>query len=381
MGFGPFTIDMYLPAFPAVAKDLHTSDTAIQLTLTATTIGFGVGQLVVGPLSDAFGRRRPLAVATSVHVAASLWIMVAPSVGWVIAGRVVQGFGAAGSGVVTMAIARDLFAGQRLVCTLARMALVTAMAPVFAPAIGAQVLRVVSWRGVFGVLAVFGLAMTIVSLAMLRETLPPERRHGSGLAAMRKRYRAVLADKVYLGLIVLGGMSFSTMFIYLSSSSFLYQRDFGLSPQLYGFLFAANAIGLAGCSQISARWLRRSSPVRVLSTWLSVMLLSAVALLLAHVLDAAASILMIVIFVVIASVGGVSPTVQATSLSRHGSQAGTAGSLLGAFNFGVAGVISPLVGLMGISVASMASVMIAVLLVAHLSLWLVVRRAGIGVIA
>ena len=173
---GPFTIDLYLPAFPNVAEDLNASDAAIQITLTATLVGFALGQLIVGPLADAFGRRRPLLIATGVHVIASLAVAFAPTIELVTIGRVFQGIGAAGSGVVAMAIVRDLFAGQRLIRMLSRLALVWGLAPVLAPVIGSQLLRIVDWRGIFIVLAGFGLAMVIVAAFFMIETLPAERR-------------------------------------------------------------------------------------------------------------------------------------------------------------------------------------------------------------
>ena len=179
---GPFTIDLYLPAFPTVAAELHASDAAIQITLTATLIGFALGQLIVGPLADAFGRRKPLLIATGVHVLASFAVAFAPTVELVTVGRVFQGIGAAGSGVVAMAIVRDLFSGQRLIRMLSRLALVWGLAPVLAPVIGSQLLRVIDWRGVFVVLAGYGLVMVIVSAFFMIETLPPTA-GGSSLAA------------------------------------------------------------------------------------------------------------------------------------------------------------------------------------------------------
>ena len=257
---GPFTIDLYLPAFPAVAADLHASDAAIQITLTATLIGFALGQLIVGPLADAFGRRKPLLIATSVHVLASVAIVFAPTVELVTVGRVFQGIGAAGSGVVAMAIVRDLFSGQRLIRMLSRLALVWGLAPVLAPVIGSQLLKVVEWRGIFVVLAGFGLLMMIVSAVFMVETLPAERRGAFSGRAIARRYRHLAHDRAFVGAAILGSMAFTALFGYLSSSSFVLQDIYGLSAQQFGLVFGINSLGLVAATQISARLMRRFAP-------------------------------------------------------------------------------------------------------------------------
>ena len=374
VALGPFTVDLYLPAFPDVARDLGASDAAIQLTLTATMVGFGLGQMIVGPLSDAFGRRRPLLIATSVHVLASIAVALAPTVAWVTAGRVVQGIGAAGGAVVAMAVVRDLFGGQPLIRMLARMALVTGLAPVLAPVIGSQLLRVTEWRGIFLVLAGYGFLMTIVAGVLISETLPIERRGAVSAAVVRGRYRRLLTDPTFVGVLVIGAMGFTALFSYLSSSSFLLQDAFGLSPQQFGLVFGVNSLGLVIASQTSSRLMRRFAPRSVMTLGLTLMLLGAATLFTLAQLGGGIEAVLVPLFFVISSFGLLIPTVQTMALADHGSEAGTAASLLGAMNFGVAGAISPLVGALGISVSSMAIVMVGALAFAHMSLWFVVRQ-------
>ena len=158
---GPFTVDLYLPAFPVLQEDFHTTAAAIQLTLTGTMIGFALGQLIVGPLSDKVGRRVPLLTVTAVHVLASLAAALAPSLELLTVARVLMGMGAAAGGVVAMAVVRDLFGGRRLVVMLSRLALVSGVAPVVAPLIGSALLTVMPWRGIFVVLAVYGVVMLL----------------------------------------------------------------------------------------------------------------------------------------------------------------------------------------------------------------------------
>lgn len=373
VALGPFTIDLYLPAFPQVAIDLAASDAAIQFTLTATTIGFGIGQLVVGPLSDAFGRKWPLIIATLVHILASVFVVIAPSIEWVLAGRVLQGFGAAGGAVVAMAIVRDLFSGQRLIRMLSRMALVTGLAPVLAPVIGSQLLRVVDWREIFIVLAIYGVLIGAIATAWLRETRPASMRSGAGLAAMRARYRRLLSDGSFMGVAMVGAMTFTTLFAYLSASSFVLQDQYGLSPQAYGVVFGLNSVGVAIGTQVSARLMRALAPRDVATGGVIMMSAGAVSLLVCSLFDTGLLGVIVPLFFVVTPLGFIMPAVQVMALQDHGSEAGTAASLIGAMNFGVAGLVSPIVGMLGASSTTMAVVMIGALIVGHASLWLVVR--------
>ncbi len=374
VALGPFTIDLYLPAFPSVAADLATTDAAIQLTLTATTIGFGLGQLIVGPLSDAMGRRRPLLIATSVHIVASIGVAMAPTVEWVMAGRILQGMGAAGGAVVAMAVVRDLFGGQRLIRMLSRLALVMGFAPVFAPVIGSQLLRFVEWRGVFVFLAAYGLVVTVLGAFILVETLPPERRGRFSSTAVARRYRRLVKDPAFVGIAVVGAATFTTLFAYLSASSFILQEIYGLSAQQFGFIFGINSIGLVAGTQISARLMRRVAPRVVTAGGLAIMALGALALLISSLLNTGLLGVVIPLFFVIAPAGLVMPTVQVMALADHATEAGTAASLIGAANMGVAGAVSPLVGVGGNTPTAMAIVMLGALVVGQASLWLVVWR-------
>lgn len=371
---GPFTIDLYLPAFPQVESDLGVSTAAIQLTLTATTIGFAFGQLLVGPWSDAVGRRLPLILATSVHVLASLGVALAPDIAWLMAFRVLQGFGAAAGGVVAMATVRDLFGGYPLVRMLSRLSLVNGLAPILAPVIGSQLLLIMPWRGLFIVLAAYGVVIVIAASLLIVETLPPARRVDKGHATIRDRYRVLFADRIFVGVAIIGGMSFSGLFAYLSASPFLFQDVYGLDPQGYGLLFATNSIGVVAGVQISSRLARRIAPQWILSVSTLVLLGSAIAIIVLDLAGAGFWGTVVPLWFFITACGFGFPMVQALALANHGKEAGTAASLLGAMNFGLAGLLSPIVGLFGISSAvPMGAVMAATSVVAIASLWLIVR--------
>ena len=378
---GPFTIDLYLPAFPVLEADFDTTAAAIQLTLTGTMIGFGVGQLLVGPLSDKVGRRLPLIGVTALHVIASTAAALAPSLMLLGISRVVMGAGAAAGGVVAMAIVRDLFGGRRLVVMLSRLALVSGAAPVVAPLIGSALLLVMSWRGIFVVLAIYGAVMLIAAIALVPETLPPARRRELGSTTVGERYRSVLTDRVFLGVLVIGGMTFSGLFSYLSASSFLFQQSFGFDAQQYGLLFAVNSLGLVAGVQVASRLAARFGPQWVLAWSTSTLVVAGVAIIVADQLGLGLWGILVPLFVFMTACGFTFPCVQVLALDRHGKAAGTAASILGAVNFGVAGMLSPLVGWIagesGITATTMAAVMAGCAVVGVIALWLIVRPRSV----
>ena len=376
VALGPFTIDLYLPAFPVIADEFRASDGAIQLTLTATTVGFAVGQLLVGPWSDRVGRRMPLIAASVVHVIASLGVALSPNLELVGLFRVLQGMGAAAGGVVAMATVRDLFGGQPLVRMLSRLALVTGLAPILAPLIGSQLLLFLDWRGVFYFLAAYGVLVVLAAMFFIVETLPPERRGGAH-GTVRERYKRIFSDRIFIGVALIAGMSFSGLFAYLSSSPFLFQELFGLSPQQYGLLFAVNSLGIVIGTQSSARLARKVGPQWILACSTAVLFLSSVAIVVLSLAGAGLFGVLVPLWFFITAVGFGFPMVQVLALVNHGAEAGTAASLLGALNFGLAGLLSPIVGFFGVSPLVMGTVMAATAGVAVLSLWFIVRPRAV----
>ncbi|MBB5633467.1 DHA1 family bicyclomycin/chloramphenicol resistance-like MFS transporter [Cryobacterium mesophilum] len=371
---GPFTVDLYLPAFPALEHEFAVSTALIQLTLTATAVGFGVGQLVVGPWSDRVGRRLPLILATALHVAASFAVALAPDVLWLGLFRVLQGIGAAAGGVVAMAMVRDLFGGVPLVRMLSRLALVNGLAPILAPVIGSQLLRILDWRGIFYFLAAYGILVVVATAMFIVETLPPARRVDTGHSTVWERYRAIFRDRIFVGVAIISGMTFSGLFAYLSASSFLFQQVYGLNPQEFGILFAVNSIGVVAGVQISARIATHVGPQWILSVSTAVLLLSAVAIVTVDLMHLGLMAILIPLWFFITACGFGFPMVQVLALANHPKEAGTAASVLGALNFGLAGAISPIVGVLGIdSAIPMGGVMACTAVLSVLSLWFIVR--------
>jgi len=374
VALGPFTIDLYLPAFPVVAEDLGASASAVQLTLTATMLGFGIGQLLIGPWSDTVGRRLPLIVGTAVHIGASLGVAFAPDIEWVLVWRVLQGIGAAGGAVVAMATVRDLFAGQPLVRMLSRLALVTGLAPIIGPVIGSQLLQLLDWRGLFVTLAVYGVVIVVLATLLIAETLPPERRHGRGLRAAGQRYRAVLRDRTFVGVAIIGGLSFSGNFAYLAASPFVFQDIHDLDVQQFGLVFALNSLGLAIGSQVASRLMRHIAPPKILAVSLPVLALAGFVAALSALLGWGLVPLLVCTFIYLFCIGVGFPTIQVTALTPHGKEAGTAAALLGAINVGIASAVAPIVGAFGTATAIPMGLGMGVPVVLAIALlWIVVR--------
>ncbi|MBY8870231.1 multidrug effflux MFS transporter [Micromonospora sp. PLK6-60] len=374
IAIGPLTIDMYLPALPAIAADLHTTSAAVQLTLTGTLAGLALGQLLIGPLSDALGRRLPLLTGVGLHVVASALCVVAPNVGLVGVLRVLQGLGVAAAAVVATAVVRDLFSGAAFATLFSRLMLVMGAAPILAPTLGSGVLRWSDWRGVFVVLAGFGLVLTVVAAFGLAETLPPERRRRGGVPAVLRDYRALLRDRTYLGLVLVTGLAMAALFAYVSGSSFVFQQQYGLDEQQFGLAFGAGAVGLIAATQLNVRLLRRYSPQRILVTALGVGTAAGLVLLTfaATGVGGLAGILAS-LWVVLAAAGLALPNAPALALSRHGEAAGTAAALLGAVQFGVGALAAPLVGVLGNGSVAMAVVVTGGMAAATVLLFAVAR--------
>jgi len=374
IALGPLTIDMYLPALPGIAGEFATSASTIQLTLTGTLVGLAIGQLFIGPLSDAFGRRLPLLIGTALHIASSLLIIVAPNIAVFGVLRVLQGVGAAAGAVVAMAIVRDLFTGRAAATLLSRLMLVMGAAPVLAPTLGGELLRFAEWRGVFGFLALYGVAVLALLAFGLQETLPAERRRPARVGSTLRSYGLLLRDRTFVGLVLVAGFAMAGLFGYVSGSSFVFQQQYGLDAQEFGLLFGAGAIFLIAATQANAALLRRFEP-RQLLTFATVSATVAGVVLAVLTGTGTGGLLgvLVPLWAVLASVGLAIPNAPALALSRHGERAGTAAALLGAIQFGVGAVTSPVVGLLGNDALAMGLTIAGAQVVALTVLLLVVR--------
>jgi DHA1 family bicyclomycin/chloramphenicol resistance-like MFS transporter len=350
-GIGPFSMDMYLPALPRIAGEFHAGASRVQLTLTACLVGLAVGQLLTGPLSDRWGRRRPALAGLGLYAVFSLLCALAPSAEALSAARLAQGVAGGATIVISRAVVRDLHAGAAAAAYFSRLMLVFGVAPVVAPSAGSLVLRYTSWRGVFVVLAVIGALILVAALGGLPETLPAERRHTGGLAETARGMRSLLHDRGYVGYVLALGMAGAGLFGYISGSSFVLQQVYGASPQLYGVLFGLNALGFVLVGQLNGRLVHRVPPRRLLGVALVIAVAAAVALVVAarwHSLIAVA----VPLLVFMSALGMVLPNTTALALDLHPVRAGAASALLGAAQSLCGAVIAPVVGLAGSGTAT-----------------------------
>ena len=359
--FGPLSIDMYLPGLPALGRSLAAPAWAVQLTLTACLAGLALGQILTGPLSDRFGRRRPLLVGIGAYAVASLLCALAPSIAVLVVLRFAQGIAGAAGIVISRAVVRDLHSGVAAARFFSLLMLVNGLAPILAPVIGGQILTVASWRGVFVVLTAIGVLLFLATATGLRETLAPERRHPGGVRETLRTFGRLLSDRVFVGHALACGLSFGAMFAYISGSPFVIQDIYGASPQLYSLMFAGNAVGLVVASQANRVLLRRLDPLVIVRAALSAQALAGAALVMVVAGGVGVWAVVPLLFVVVAGLGLVFPNATALALADHPRVAGSASGLLGVLQFIVGAAAAPLVGVGGTATALPMALTIAVL--------------------
>lgn len=347
--FGPLSLDMYLPALPDLAHSFHTAEANVQLTLTACMIGLAVGQLVAGPMSDAWGRKKPLAIGLIAYVATSLFCAFAPDVYSLTAARLLQGVAGAAGLVISRAMVRDLYEGDALTKFFSTLILVNGLGPILAPVLGGQLTRFMSWRGVFVVLTLIGVALLAAATLGLKETLPKDSRgaSGGGLPATLRTFRVLLRDRLFMGYILTGGFALAAMFAYISGSPFVLENIHGLSKQEFSFAFGANALGIMTGGRVSGRLVGRVAPSRLLGAGLVMSFGGSTILLAATAVfggDLAGTL--VGLFLMVSSVGVITPQVTALALSGYApAVAGAASALIGTGQFLFGAIFAPLTGL------------------------------------
>ncbi len=358
--FAPLSIDMYLPALPQLAEDFGAGASAIQATLTTCLIGLAAGQLLAGPVSDARGRRPPLLAGLAAFAAASAGCALAPSAGVLAALRLLQGLSGAAAIVIARAIVRDRHHGAEAARYFAVLMLVSGLAPVLAPLLGAQLLALGSWRWVFVVLAAGGALLMAAVAFGLPESHPVERRRDGSLRDTLATLWRLARDPLFAGYTVAMALAFTAMFAYISGSPFVLQDIYGASPREFSFIFAVNSLGIVAASRAGAQLVRRVSPRRLLAAGIAANAAGGIALLGVTLAGGGLVAVLVPLFVVASSIGLVFPNATALALELHPEVAGTASAALGVTQFAVAAVIAPLVGIGGEGTAvPMAAVMAA----------------------
>jgi MFS transporter, DHA1 family, multidrug resistance protein len=374
--FGSLSMDMYLPALPSLTRDLGGSASLVQLTLTGCLLGLGAGQLIAGPLSDSLGRRRPLFAGLVVYTLASLLCSFAPSVPVLIVLRLIQGTAAASGVVIARAVVRDVYEGNDVARFFALTMLIMGLAPILAPLLGGQLLRFTSWRGVFLVLAAIGVILLVASALGLPETLQPERRRSGGVWETLATFRGLAADRTFAGYVLCAGLSMGAVFTYVSGAPFVLEDIYGISPQVFGLLFGANALSIMLLGQIGGRLVGRVGSRRLLIAGLGLASAGGLLLLAAVVLDLGLVGVLPGFLLLVASTGLIGPNTTALALADHAHQAGSAAALLGLFYYLVGGIVAPLAGIGGTHTALPMAVLIALLVGAAMSAFALLTRTS-----
>ncbi|MFF9349332.1 multidrug effflux MFS transporter [Streptomyces sp. NPDC014734] len=358
--FGPLSMDLSMPLLPRLARDLHTSDSLAQASMSVCMLGLAFGQLAAGPLSDRLGRRRPLLGGIALFAVFSLMCALAPTIEVLLVTRFLQGVTGSAGVVIALAAARDIASGTELVRLLSLLGLVGALAPILAPVAGGQLSSVLDWRGLFVVLAVVGLALLVVASTLLPETHPPELRHrGGGFAGTGRRFGTVLRDRLFVCYLLVGACTGTAFFTYLASISFVLQDGFHLTPRAFGVVFAANAVVAVLGSLFNRAVVRRAGPVRMYVAGTAATAAAALGLLAAVLAGAGPATVLVLLALVLFCYGVIGPNSSALALAGHGGHAGTAAALLGMSGFAVGPVVAPLVSLAGTTEVTMALTMAA----------------------
>lgn len=346
---GPLTVDLYLPALPVMAEEFDATPAALQLTLTATLIGTALGQLLIGPLSDRYGRRGPVLLGTAAYTVATVLCAVATTLPLLVGGRFLQGFLGSAAVVVARAVLRDYVSGPALGKALAGLFLVMGAGPILAPALGSLLLQVTGWRGVFVALAVYAAAVTVVLAIRLPESLPPHERDPVRPRALARAYASLLVDRSFTAPTLVSAFSFAALFAWIAAGSFVLQGAYGLSEVGYGILFGVTATAVIGGSQLGSRLIAPAGTLRLLRvTPIAGAAVSAVllGLSLAGLAPLVAVVgLVMVIFVAVGVAFTVGATAALTGQPPH--RAGLASGFVGVVQIVVGGAAAPVVGLLG----------------------------------
>ncbi len=345
VAIGPLSIDMYLPGLPTLQRHFGSDPSATQLSLALFFAGLATGQLIYGPVSDRFGRRRPLLFGLALYIVATLGCALAPSMSALIGLRFLQALGGCAGVVMTRAMVRDRFEPQDMARILSLLLLVIGVAPILAPLLGSVVLETLGWQAIFYVQALFAAACLIAVFLNITEThYPPPGTRLSFTSAI-KGYAHLLSHRRFMGYALAGGTAQGGMFAYITVSSFVFIEVYGLTPGHYASIFGANAFGLIAASQVN-RWLLNSFPAQhVLRAAIAIYLLAGLVLLTATLTGfGGLNGILIPLWICITSLGFTFPNSVAAAMAPFGDRAGAASGLLGTLQFVVAGCTATIVG-------------------------------------
>ena len=345
--FGPISMDLYLPALPALTSELGAATSVAQLTVTACLVGLAVGQLVAGPLSDRFGRRGILLVGIAAYIATSALCAMSPTIELLIAARFVQGLAGGVGIVIAQAAGRDVYSGGALIRFYGRLTVVGGLAAIVGPLLGGVLIAVTDWRGLFAFLALIGAGILVITLQTFPETLPVAHRTQGGWTRTMRDYRTLVTDAAFLGAVLNQGFLYAALFAYLAGATFVLQDIYALTPLGYALAFGLNSAGFMVFGWLAGRLAERWSLRGTLVAGIVVAGLGAAGLLASGLAAMPLWVVIVSLFALAVGVAITSPPATTLALADHPRMAGTASSLLGMVRFGFGGIAAPLVGVAG----------------------------------
>ena len=345
----PFSIDMYLPAFPEIAKDFNTSVASVSLSLSSYFIGLSFGQLLYGPLLDRFGRKKPLCVGLAVYIFSSLGCLFAQSIEVLICIRFLQAIGGCAAGVATMAMVRDLFSTQESAKVLSLLVLILGVSPLLAPTAGGYISTYFGWHSVFIALAVIAALLLITVSTLLPESHKADPSVSLKLGPIFKTFGKILREPQFYTYVFSGAVAFSGLFTYLAGSPIIFMDVFGLSAQIYSWIFAFIAAGLIGCSQLNILLLKKFKNEQVLQFGFFLQVVAAVCLCWLTSLRLIGVVgTVIFLFTILSCLGLTNPNSTALAMAPFGKTAGSASALMGFIQMGIGALASTVVGVLGV---------------------------------
>ena len=351
--FGPFVTDLYLPALPTMTSFFNASTSTIQLTLTGSMVGLALGQLLIGPISDKYGRKNPLIISLVIYLISTLAIIIFPNVYAMITLRFIQGISSAGSVVISRAISTDLYHGRDLATFFALLMAVNGLAPILSPILGSLLLQLTDWRGIFVTLAVIGIILLVVSFKF-HESLESSKRLNLPITKTYYTIILVAKNKLFFALVIIQGFALAAMFAYIAASPFILETHYNLTPLMYSLCFGLNGFAIVLGSKSAGNFKEKNS----IKLRISVML--AVSIYLAIVLTLTLPFLFIEagFFLLLLGLGFILPAGSAIAMSLERERAGSASAFFGFVPFFLGGVVSPLVGIGNIFHSSAIAIMI-----------------------
>lgn len=345
--FSPLAMDLYLPGLPELQQDLHTSTSLAQLTITASLLGLALGQVIIGPLSDRIGRRTPLLWGTILFGLSSATIVFAPNIWVLIILRLIQGLAGSTGIVLSLAVITDLFTGKTLTKQIAINQTINGVFPVLAPVFGGVIIAIADWQMTFWVLAALGLILFVSVLLALPETLPSEKAQVVDRPSVVGGFAQLFKQREFVLYALTQAFMTAALFAYISGSSFVLQKIFGMSVTTFGIVYAINGAGIALMSSLAGRWAVKFGEYRALRWFIRAGFLGGILLLITAFLPKSLWLILPPLFLVVATVGGIISLTTALGMQGQQQNAGSASALLGLARYALGGLMSPIVGLFG----------------------------------